>query len=378
LTLYLCHRFYLPEVVADARQNFASSNVSLLPPLPVPPGPQTRRSSRDRSQRPSRRALPANQVFQVEEDSSVDQSFASSSNPAQNDHHDVVLTDILPTGPRERSSSAFSYDGPRPTRRATVLGRTPEKPRILNIDADMTPSKRREKSKSANDLNRLIRPISKVQFELDKRESKHVDNRLSVTYLSVLVAAKPNLSAVLDRDLFTPDPVPMDPDSSGSSNDHATAHSSGRNSLTDSPFLVHPYPSRKQAVTPPAMDSPTRRDLEGVYDQLLLATSGVKRVGKGYQSCHVKPISTNMSLSSSKSPGRFFHSTRRPMPPPVSSEDKFMTWTPDELGVMSSDHVDVDGPGLSEDHAGAAKAVSRALKALVTGKAVVKKASRTS
>lgn len=363
-------------MVADARQNFASSNVSLLPPLPVPPGPQTRRPSRDRSQWHSRRALPANQVFQVEEDSSIDQSFASSSNPGQNDYHNVVLTDILPTGPQEGPSySAFSYDGPRPTRRATVLGRTPEKPRILNIDTDMTPSKRREKSKSANDLNRLIRPISKVQFELDKRESKHVNNRSSITHLSVLVAAKSNLSAVLDRDLFTPDPVPMDPDSSGSSNDHATAHSPGCNSLTDSPFLVHPYPSRKQAVTPPAMDSPTRRDLEGVYDRLLMASSGVKRVGKGYQSSHVKPISTNMSPSSSKNPGRFFHSTRRPMPPPVSSEDKFLTWTPGELGVMSSDHVNVDGP---EDHAGAAKAVSRALKALVTGKTVVKKASRTS
>ncbi len=164
-------------MVADARQNFASSNVSLLPPLPVPPGPQTRRPSCDRSQR-SRRALSANQVFQVEEDSSVDQSFASSSNPAQNDHHDVILTDVLPPAPRDGPScSALSCDGPRRTRRATVLGRSPEKRRILNIDADMTPSKRREKSKSANDLNRLIRPISKVQFELDKRESKRIDSR---------------------------------------------------------------------------------------------------------------------------------------------------------------------------------------------------------
>ncbi|KAH9990041.1 hypothetical protein BJV77DRAFT_640745 [Russula vinacea] len=186
------------KVVADARQNFASSNVSLLPPLPVPPGPQTRRPSRDRSHWPSRRVLPANQVFQVEEDSSVDQSFASSSTPAQNDHPDVVPMDILHIVPREGpSGSAFSCVGPRPTRRATVLGPSPEKPRILNIDADMTPSKRREKSKSANDLNRLIRPISKVQFELDK------------------LAAKSSLSGVLDRDLFTPDPVPLDPDTSG-------------------------------------------------------------------------------------------------------------------------------------------------------------------
>jgi serine/threonine-protein kinase GIN4 len=171
--------------------------------------------------------------------------------------------------------------------------------------------------------------------------------------------------------------VPIDPDSSVSSNDQATAHSPGRNSLTDSPFLVHPYPSRKQVPTP-TMDSPTRHDLEGVYDRLLMAATGVKRVGKGYQSCHVKPISQHMCSSSLKSPGRFFHSTRRPMPPPVSSEDKFMTWTPDELAVTSSDHVNVDGPGLGEDHAGAAKAVSRALKALVTGKVAVKKVSRTS
>lgn len=169
----------------------------------------------------------------------------------------------------------------------------------------------------------------------------------------------------------------MDPNSSGSSDDLATAHSPGCDSLTDSPFLVHPYPSRKQAAAP-TMDSPTRHELEGVYDRLVMATSGVKRVGKGYQSSHVKPISTNMSSSSSKSSGRFFHSTRRPMPPPVSSEDKFMTWTSDELGVVSSDHVNVNGPGLCEDHAGAARAVSRALKALVTGKAVVKNTSRTS
>jgi serine/threonine-protein kinase GIN4 len=196
-----------------------------------------------------------------------------------------------------------------------------------------------------------------------------------VTHFPRIVAAKSSLSTVLDRDLFTPDPVPTDPDTSGSSDNHATAHSPGRDSLTDSPFLVHPYPSRKQAATPP--DSPTRRDLEDGYDRLLMATSDVKRVGKGYQSCHVKPISTNVVQLPSKNPGRFFHSTRRPMPPPISSEDKFMTWAA-ELDVTSSGHANVDGPGLLEDRAGTAKVVSRALKALVTGKAVTKKASRTS
>jgi hypothetical protein len=53
-----------------------------------------------------------------------------------------------------------------------------------------------------------------------------------------------------------------------------------------------------------------------------------------------------------------------------------MAWAA-ELDVTSG-HANVDGPDLLEDRAGTAKVVSRALKALVTGKAVVKKASRTS
>ncbi|KAI9443637.1 hypothetical protein H4582DRAFT_1211018 [Lactarius indigo] len=161
------------KVVTDARQNFASSNVSLLPPLPVAPGPQTRRPSRDRSHenscnsaRPSRKAPTASQIFRLEEDSSADQSGLSLAASAQNDSASQL------EGP---SRSAFSFDSPRPTRRATVLGRSPEKSRSLDIDVDMTPSKRREKSKSANDLKRLIRPISKVQLELDKRESDNYD-----------------------------------------------------------------------------------------------------------------------------------------------------------------------------------------------------------
>jgi hypothetical protein len=64
------------------------------------------------------------------------------------------------------------------------------------------------------------------------------------------------------------------------------------------------------------------------------------------------------------------------MPPPISSDDKFVTWAA-ELDATSG-RANVDGPDLLEDRAGTAKVVSRALKALVTGKVVVKKASRTS
>ena len=151
-------------------------------------------------------------------------------------------------------------------------------------------------------------------------------------------------------------------------------------SLTDSPFVVQPYPTRKQLVRSPAIDSPTQRHVEVVYDRFLMATSGVKRVGKGYQSCHVKTDSTGTpsSSSSSKSPGKFFHSLRRPMPPPVSSEERrFAGSSVDELGDIQPGNVDADTSGLREDRAGAARVVSRAFKALVAGKTVTKKASPT-
>jgi len=312
----------------------------------------------------------------MEEGSNTDQTFGISSSPARDDRHGVVPTNILPGVPRdEHGRPIFSHDSPRPTRRATVLGRSPEQPGVLDIHVDLTPSKRREKSKSANDLKRLIRPISKVQFELDKRKSPVV--YLFICNLSFrVVAAKSSLSAVLDRDLFTPDPVPLDPDTSESSSDHVTPDSPGRNSLTDSPFVVHPYPSRQQTVASPDLDSPTRRDVEGVYDRFLMATSGVKRVGKGYQSCHVRPVAKNVP-SPAKSPGRFFHSTRRRMPPPVSSDDMFLMSSSDELGVILSNNANDDGPGLREDRTGTAKVFSRALKALVAGKPAVNKGSRT-
>jgi serine/threonine-protein kinase GIN4 len=175
LALYSCHHLHILEVVADARHNFASSNVNLLPPLPVAPGPQTRRPSRDdssRSTRPAHRPIVANQIFHVEEDMNRDQSFIFTATSEDNVRHCSVPADAHTTIPLEGPSRPlFPFESPRPTRRATVLGRSPEKSHGVDIDVDMTPSKRKEKSKSANDLKRLIRPISKVEFELDKCES---------------------------------------------------------------------------------------------------------------------------------------------------------------------------------------------------------------
>ena len=94
----------------------------------------------------------------------------------------------------------------------------------------------------------------------------------------------------------------VDPDMSGSSSDRMSPQILDRDSLTESPFVVQPYPTRKQLVRSPAtgMDSPTQRHVEVVYDRFLMATSGVKRVGKGYQSHHVKPVSAGTPSSSSQ------------------------------------------------------------------------------
>jgi serine/threonine-protein kinase GIN4 len=97
------HLSHAAEVVADARQNFGSSNISLLPPLPVAPGPQTRRPSRERSNensynsstRPSRKAVASNQVFHLEEDSSADQSGLSLATSTLNDSQ-MALSDATP------------------------------------------------------------------------------------------------------------------------------------------------------------------------------------------------------------------------------------------------------------------------------------------
>jgi len=69
-----------------------------------------------------------------------------------------------------------------------------------------------------------------------------------------------------------------------------------------------------------------------------MATSGVKRVGKGYQSESIAPVkSSGVGLGLTQNKGRAFHSTRRPMPPPVSSEDLLRkTASVDELGNWSN------------------------------------------
>ena len=64
---------------------------------------------------------------------------------------------------------------PSRRRRATVVTRSPEpvgkgmKLEIDTVSPYSSPSKRREKSKSQNDLARPITPVTKLEFELERR-----------------------------------------------------------------------------------------------------------------------------------------------------------------------------------------------------------------
>lgn len=152
--------------------------------------------------------------------------------------------------------------------------------------------------------------------------------------------------------------------------------------LTSSPLHVEPYPPRKpNGQELPVPDSPNLRRIEGVYDRFLMATTGVKRVGKGYQSDNCGPVAyqtgdTN-NLASDKQ-RRSFLTTRRPMPPPVSSADQRQTVSVDELGVITYSPPAPDSPIQVRDEGNTtATFVRRAFKAMVpTGKTVSRRLSR--
>ena len=101
------------------------------------------------------------------------------------------INDTLPTIPSEQPSVFSNPQSPsvpetpsRRARRATVVTRSPEPARKQpSLEIDTSPSKRREKSRSQNDLIRPITPVTKLEFELQKRTllCVHVPSFLSLT-----------------------------------------------------------------------------------------------------------------------------------------------------------------------------------------------------
>ncbi|KAI6007998.1 hypothetical protein EDC04DRAFT_2778224 [Pisolithus marmoratus] len=125
----------------------------------------------------------------------------------------------------------------------------------------------------------------------------------------------PHLSTVLDRSLFIAMPISPRP------------VENLNNDLMASPYHVEPYPPYGSSELQNVPPSPERCHLEGVYDQFLMATTGVKHVGRGYQSDNFRLLQNTIPLDASKLPMSHcctfsvFSTSRCQMPPPMSSDD---------------------------------------------------------
>ncbi|KAI0699944.1 hypothetical protein C8T65DRAFT_742293 [Cerioporus squamosus] len=371
------------KVVDEARQNFAASTSSARAPSALPIAPISRRSSHSRSGRANRvprKILAANQIFLNDSEYrhstafSMDRSAASMSPlPSPSILNTMNFGEhTLPTIPSEQPSRmseehSRSYAGspvqggstgpsatmavpetPSRKRRATVVTRSPENGRkALSLEIDVSPSKRREKSRSHGDLLRPITPITKLEFELERLAQP---------------TPAPRLSAVVDKNLFIA--------SSPAHRVHIeetiqeSTPQRPKDDLTASPLHVEPYPQRPMTKEGVALDTPAKRHLEGVYDRFLMSTTGVRRAGKGYQSENVlRPIENIRPHSSMAKRSQKFFTTRPKMPPPVSSDDLRRSSSVDEFGTFLS----TPAPMQEQNHNTIA-IVRKAFKAIVTGK----------
>ncbi|KAJ2982066.1 hypothetical protein NUW54_g10795 [Trametes sanguinea] len=214
----------------------------------------------------------------------------------------------------EQEGASAVPETPSRKRRATVVTRSPEtKRKPPSLEIDVSPSKRREKSKSHSELVRPITPITKLEFELERLAQPTPTPRLStVVDKSLFIATSPAHKAAEDLQEPPRSTPPRQKDD-----------------LTASPLHVEPYPARP-ARTTIALDTPAKRHLEGVYDRFLMSTTGVKRNGKGYQSDNVGPVGhvaapARPHSSMAKRSQKFFHTARRSMPPMFTCEGGMST-----------------------------------------------------
>ena len=177
----------------------------------------------------------------------------------------------------------------------------------------------------------------------------------------------PRLSQVLDRNLFIAPLLPSRDDLLDSQSDSSEqVQETSLNDLTSSPYIVEPYPQRvRGSHEPPIPDTPTRHRIEGVYDRFLMATSGVKRLGKGYQSDNAGPVCANIVDPVPLNKSRHFYLTPKPMPPPVSSDDQRRTVSLDEFGVISQDESHTDSSNSKDDGNTTVSLVKKAMKLIV-------------
>lgn len=191
------------------------------------------------------------------------------------------------------------------------------------------------------------------------------------------------LSAVLDRSLFVAPPLsPRFTEDSATTPQITRGRSIQFDDLDSSPYHVEPYPPRKSGE-PVVLESPDRRHLEGAYDRFLMATSGVKRVGKGYQSDNLKPVHNTMSTAEHAKASHargfgVFGTNKRAMLPPVSSEDAWRRSTSiDEFGFFTAGQGTNTSSSRTSKDENKPTFVRRAMKAMVPGKTASRRLSRT-
>ena len=208
---------------------------------------------------------------------------------------------------------------------------------------------------------------------------------LTTTSLDLAPTTSPRLSAVIDGSVFIAPPHPTDSEDSTAILNTTLPRSRSLDieELTASPVHIDPYPGRKSDVSPPVVQSPkSRKNHERVYDRLLMATSGVKRVGRGYQSNIAGPVKNLLDArvttpsQSYNHNHRVFNSARRAMPPPVPSDDFKSSTAVNDFGLVAC-RAEIDTPPHKDDINNTVAFVRRAFKTMVTGKTMTRSLSRT-
>jgi len=189
----------------------------------------------------------------------------------------------------------------------------------------------------------------------------------------------PKLTDVVDRSLFVAPPFISRDNLLDTTYNIVPVTNLSSDDLTSSPLHVEAYPARpRQDIS--ILATPDRLKMENVYDRFLM-TSGVRRNGKGYQSEAFAPAPASSSHSASTGKRDSFNpfsSSRRPMPPPVSSDDavdstgKKRPTGADELGLMPNTSgqapLCAQAQHAKDDAHGAAWRMRRAFNAMVPGR----------
>lgn len=213
-------------------------------------------------------------------------------------------------------------------------------------------------------LDGPISPRAELERELERCKSLiSCQDRVLKFNVTVAAPAPPvRLSALVHPSVFI---APRSPDPE-------TIEEPAKDTTRLSPEPPSP-PTARTITGSRSLDSPnTKRRVAEDYERLLSVTTGVKKVGLGYQS-DIRGATANVLTSTPSKRTALFHSTRKAIPPSVSSKDWRRTVSVDELArpVPSTPE-----PISKEERVvGTASAMKRAFMA-ITGKTGAKRPSR--